>query len=152
MAELDIVSTTTSTDLADFTTPSESTDGAGEQKETRWPNNNFNKWYGKYRKIAKLNIAINASATWVLGMGWTSKDKMQEQRLKRIRGWGEDSLTQILWNMLVIKKVNGDSFAEIIRNDSGNLINLNLSRIIHKMKLLYKTYFLKEHGFIQKRD
>ncbi len=44
--------------------------------------------------------------------------------MDNIRGWGEDTFGSILWNMLVIKKVNGDSFAEITRNDAGTFAGL----------------------------
>ena len=119
----DLAKTTTSIDLTDFSVDSKATDGVEAQKETYWYNDKFERWNGKYHNISKLNIAINAYATWVLGMGWTSKTHQEE--LERVRGWGEDSFTQVLWNMLVIKKVNGDSFAEIMRDKkTGTLLNL----------------------------
>ena len=121
MAQYDLANTTTSTEITDYTVPTESTDGVSS-KETFWYNNEFNKHYGKYINVAKLNISINAYATWVLGMGWISK--INQIELENMTGWGEDSFTQVMWNMLVIKKVNGDSFAEIVRSEEGNLINL----------------------------
>ncbi len=123
MAELDPAQTTTPTEITDYQTESVSTDGAADRKETPWYNTDFIKWYGKYTDIAKIKIAINAWATWIIGKGWTSSTHQSE--LDNLIGWGEDSFSSILWNMLVIKKVNGDSFAEIIRNpDDGTLINL----------------------------
>ena len=42
-----------------------------------------------------------------------------------IRGWGEDTFMSILWNMLVIKKIGGDAFAEIIRDEeTGRILNI----------------------------
>ena len=123
MAEFDIGQTTTPTIIDDYSISTKSTDGAGESGETRWFNNNFNKWYGKYNSSSKIKASIKAYATWVIGLGWTAKPIYQEQ-LDGITGWGKDSFTDILWNMLVIKKVNGDSYAHIIRNDSGTFLNL----------------------------
>jgi len=124
MTEFDIGSVTTPTTLTDFSVKPQTTDGVGDQNETRWYNQNFTKWYGNYKSIAKLKIPINAYATWVVGKGWTATNTTDKVILESITGWGEDTFLSILWNMLVIKKVNGDSFAEIMRNDNGRLINI----------------------------
>ena len=125
MAELDIAKTTTPTTVTDYTVDPQSTDGVSDQKENYWDNENFETYFGIYNKIAKIKMAINAYATWVLGLGWTAKLPETEVQLKRIRGWGEDTFDSILWNMIVMKKVNGDSYAEIIKNEKGtSLINI----------------------------
>jgi len=124
MTRFDIGQTTTPTTITDETIDSESTEGPSDQKETFWYNSNFTKWYGNYKNVAKVKIPINAYATWVVGQGWTASTT-DTVFLENIRGWGEDSFLSILWNMLVIKKVNGDSYAEIIINEqTGTLLNL----------------------------
>ncbi len=124
MAELDIAQTTTPTTIQDETIDSATTDGVGDQKETFWFNSHFTKRYGNYKNIAKVRIPINAYATWVVGKGWTSTTTTTLE-LESIRGWGEDTFLSVLWNMLVIKKVNGDSYAEQVRSiDTGRIINL----------------------------
>lgn len=124
MAAYDSDSTTTPTPITDYSVDAVSTDGVGSQKETFWYNSDFSKWYGNYDKIAKIKIAINAWATWVVGKPWTA-DARVTAILESITGWREDTWQSILWNMLVIKKVNGDAFAEIIKNEeTGDLINL----------------------------
>lgn len=124
MAELDIAQTTTPTIVTDYTVDSQSTDGVTET-ETYWDNLDFGRYFGIYNKIAKIKMAINAYATWVLGLGWTARLPETEAQLKRMKGWGEDSFTSILWNMLVIKKVNGDSYADIKKNNKQtSLINI----------------------------
>ena len=115
MAELDINASTTPTIITDYTVKQEVTDGVGDQKETTYDSPDFTKWYGIYKRIAKVKVPINAYSTWVVGKGWIADNRVTDI-LDKIRGWGEDSFLSILWNMLVIKKVNGDSFAEIIRN------------------------------------
>ena len=124
MPELNIDATTTPTVVTDYTTPALQTEGVNEAGETWIDYPEFTKWYGNYRKIAKIKMAINAYATWVVGQGW-SADSTIVTELEDIRGWGEDTLLSILWNMLVIKKVNGDAFAEVMRDpDTGTLLNL----------------------------
>jgi hypothetical protein len=44
--------------------------------------------------------------------------------MERWEGLGKDTSQQIIWNLKVMAKVMGDSFAEIIRNDTGSIINL----------------------------
>ena len=124
MAQLDIAKSTTPTVIQDEQIDSAVTDGAGEQKKTRWHNSHFSKWYGNYKNIAKVRIPINAYATWVIGKGWTASDTTTVE-LESIRGWGEDTFLSVMWNMLVIKKVNGDSYAEQVRDsDTGRIINI----------------------------
>ena len=122
MPQLDINKTTTPDKVTDFTVSPEQTDGVNVTGETRYSNENFTKWNGIYKRIAKVKVPINAYATWVVGKGWTSTTHQVE--LEDIKGPGEGSFLSFLWNMIVIKKVNGDSYAEIIRTETGTLINL----------------------------
>ena len=123
MAEYDVANSTNPTTVQDHTIASQTTDGAGEQKEEFYDNPNFTNLYGLYLSTSKIKASIKAYATWVVGLNWTAKNS-DKATLDNIQGWGEDTFQSILWNMLVIKKVNGDSYAEIIRNDNGALINL----------------------------
>ena len=123
MAELDIAQTTTPTTIVDTTIDTKSTDGVSDNQETFYDNENFTKWNGLYNSTSKIKAAIKAYATWVVGLGWTT-DKRNTGILEGITGSGEDSFQAVLWNMLIIKKVNGDSYSEIIKNDKGTLINL----------------------------
>jgi len=128
MPNTDITQTTytdTRTKVTDYSVAPQTPDGAGEQKETEYINANFTKWFGYYKKIPELKKAIDAFATWVLGKGYIVPAFYFERILDKITGWGEDTFQSILWNMLVIKKIHGDAYAEIIRdNKSGELVNL----------------------------
>ena len=126
MSDYDIRSSTITgldSGLTDYSVSAKSTDGVTGKKENYWDFPEFTKWYGYYDSIPELKKAIGTSATWVLGQGYEASiyDKVI---LDNITGWGEDTFNSIMWNMLIIKKVNGDSFAEIIRNDKGTLINI----------------------------
>ena len=109
--------------INDYKVDPKSTDGIQGGDTTRWTFSNFTKWYGYYDDIPELKKAVGTYATWVVGQGYTT-DNLSKVILDKIIGSGEDDFTSILWNMLVIKKVNGDAFAEIVRNNKGTLINI----------------------------
>jgi len=115
-------STTLKTGVSDYSVASKTLD-VSTSKETRWENSEWTKRLGYYKLIAPLKQAADALADWTVGRGWIT-DRLTRVKLDRITGWGEDSFKSILWNMLVVKKINGDAYAEIIRDDEGNLINL----------------------------
>ncbi len=126
MPETDIESTAV-TDLTntmeDFSVDTQSTDGAGEQKETTWQMTDWSKNYGYYTNIPELKTAIKTKATWTVGSGFTS-DEETELLLLSIKGNGKDSFNSILKNMIRVMTIAGDSFAEIIRDKGGILANL----------------------------
>lgn len=124
MARQDIGSTTTTTAPTDFAIGSLDTDGVQEQTESFNDNEDWTKFYGKYMSSTKLKSAIKKYATWVVGLGWTASSS-DTVILENIRGPREDTILSFLWNMVIVKKINGDAYAEIIRDeDTGNLINL----------------------------
>lgn len=123
--DLDIQQTSTidMTGVTDFSVGSKLTDGT-QGKNTVWDFSDFPERYGYYLSIPELKKAIDTFATWVLGKGLEAENTKDKIELENIKGWGEDTFLSIMWNMLVMKKVNGDSFAEIVRNDEGTLVNL----------------------------
>ena len=137
MASTDIQQTT-QTDLAgkvtDYSVTSGRIDQAGGNEETYWDNTNFEKYLGYYYSIPEFKKAVDTYATWVLGKGYTT-DARTNAILENITGWGEDSFLSILWNMLVVKKFNGDSYSEIMRDPkTGIILNLkplNPSNVRH---------------------
>lgn len=81
--------------------------------------------FGFYKQIPELKKAIDALATWTCGKGWTTPlTSRHKVILESIQGWGEDSIDSIFENMIIVKKVIGNSFAEIIRAENNQLINL----------------------------
>lgn len=79
---------------------------------------------GYYKKAHQLKKAIDGKAMWTVGQGWTTQLTADTVTLEKITGWGEDTFDSIMWNMVVMKHVCGDSFAEIIRNDKKALVNI----------------------------
>lgn len=113
-----------------YTADSKVSDASYNKDENEWSFKDFPKYYGIYQNIGQFRQAINAFATWCIGQGYECLDEFGKKNVRdeiildNIRGWGEDTFLSILWQMIVIKKVNGNSFAEIIRSDKGTLINL----------------------------
>ena len=91
--------------------------------EFSWDNPKWSSYLGYYKQIPELKKSIDALAMWTAGKGWTA-DNIIKITLDRMRGWGEDTFQSIMMGLIVVKKINGDAFAEIIRNEKGTLINL----------------------------
>lgn len=148
MADLKIenASTTNLTDnVDDFNVSSETLDEAQNQKESYYDFPNSSEYLGYYKKIPELKRAIDALATWTCGKGYKPQSVRTEVILENIKGWGEDSFEQICFNLIVQKKVFGDAFAEIIRDEKGDLINLKPlyagnMRVVVNEKGLIKRY------------
>lgn len=148
MADTDIAQTT-QTDLkgtvSDFRVDPVTPEGVETSKETTYDYPDFTKYFGYYKTIPELKQSIDALANWSVGKGFETPSKLNKVILRRITGWGEDTFDSILWNLMVTKKVNGDAFAEIIRNDKGTLINLktldpSVMRVVVDEKGIVKRY------------
>lgn len=125
MANLDINQATTtslSTQVQDYSVPHETPD-QDDSKETYYDFPNAAMHLGYYKNIPELKSAVDALRTWTVGKGLMTNNKTKV-RLDRINGWGKDTIQSILSNMIVQKKIFGDAFAEIIRNENGELVNL----------------------------
>lgn len=97
-----------------------------EDKNKIWTNPYASKYYGFYYSVGEYRAAINAFATWVIGQGYDCQNSRTRAILENITGWGEDTFLSIIWNMICVKKFNGDSYAEIMRNPKYDLINLKV--------------------------
>lgn len=149
MPDRDISATKTSdltNNITEFSVAPETTEGASGNKETEWMSTKWSSWLGYYKKIPELKKAIDAFATWVIGKGYETEDNETKVVLNHITGWGEDTFQSVLWNMIVTKKIGGDAFAEIIRDEeTGELLNLKplepgIIKIIVDEKGLIKRY------------
>ena len=81
------------------------------------------KWFGYYKNIPELQAVINKKAIWTLGKGYEA-DKKTTSQLDKIRGFGKDTFNDIMYNLILQYTIGGDSFAEIVKNKRGELINL----------------------------
>jgi hypothetical protein len=113
-----------STLITDYKADTKTIDGVGSNEETTYINSNWAKQWGYFNTNADLKSAILGKVVWVVGKGYTT-DPETKVILEHIQGWGKDTFDDILYNMEIIKRVGGDSFAEIIRDpETDILINL----------------------------
>ena len=109
--------------IVDYSVDPQSTDAAGDQKEFSWQTTTWNQNLGYYKTIPELKSAIDAKATWTIGAG-IEADEPTTLLLMSIKGNGKDSFTSILKNQIKVSTIDGDSYAEIIRDEDEVLVNL----------------------------
>ena len=115
--------------MTDFSVDSKSTDGPTDQKETEWINTSddvtFEDAFGYYTddKTPEITAVIDAKATWTVGKGFEA-DEITTMLLDTIKGNGFDTFNTILENAMRTMLLGGNFYAEIIRDDEDNLINL----------------------------
>ena len=109
--------------VEDYEVPAAQTEGVSDQKETTYISTKWTQWYGYYKKIPELKAAIDAKATWTVGKGYKAQNFIKAI-LDNINGTGVDTFDSILKNMIIVSNINGDAFAEIVRNEEGSLLNL----------------------------
>ena len=107
----------------DFSVDPQTLDSAQDQKDTEYINQRWGQQLGYYKSIPELKAAIDTKARWIVGKGFKSHE-ITEIALSAIKGFGKDVFNSILENQVRVKEIGGDSFAEIIRDEEGNLINL----------------------------
>ena len=117
------VSSDLKSQITDYSVKEQSTDSAGDQKETTWQSTTWTKNYGYYTNIPELKAAIKTKAFWTIGAG-VEADEQTLLLIGTIKGNGKDTFNSILSNMIRVMTIDGDAYAEIIRDDEGNLINL----------------------------
>ena len=111
--------------LSEVTDPSHEVDNASlTGKETTWQNGEWATYNGFYREYPELQATIDKMALWSVGKGFKA-DASTTKKLETIKGFGKDTFNQIIENMIRVYLINGDSYAEIIKNPKTNkLINL----------------------------
>ena len=117
--------TTTSLNNAslNYNVSAKTTDTSNE-KEYYWRFTEATINQGYYKTIPELKKAVDALALWTTGKGYSAEIDLIGNSLENITGWGEDSFQSICWSLIVAKKIYGDVFCEIIRNESDTVINL----------------------------
>ena len=127
MGEFDISNTTTSQlkgGLPNYQVQPKTLVEAGPQEKTYSTNHQFWSTYnGYYKKIPELKQAVDSLALWVAGKGWKAPSEAFVA-LENIKGWGEDTFDSLMQQAIILKKIHGEAYFEIIRNADENLINL----------------------------
>ncbi len=113
----------------DFSVSSQGTDGITGEKENTWINTQddvtFEDALGYYKdpKTPEITAIIDTGANWVWGKGFTA-DEETTLLLDTIRGNGFDTFNSIGENGERTKELGGNFYAEIVRDEDENLINL----------------------------
>jgi len=113
--------------VQDVTVYTKNTDGATGQDEYTWQNADWTTYWGYFNDedLGELKNAFVMKSVWNVGKGYTC-DAETKVILDHISGWGKDTFQDILFNMDLISRLGGDSYAEIIRDESGLLLNLKV--------------------------
>ena len=147
MLEQNKISAADTTDMSNTIT-TYSPDNEDTGSETTY-NPEWTKWNGYYQDVPELGALIDKKAMWTTGRGFTCDSKTRKI-LDRIKGNGKDSIEGIWYNGSRVKTINGDSFAEQIRDKAGRLINLKPLNpgmsIIANDKGIIQRYELKFKG------
>ena len=111
--------------ITDFSVAPETTDGPTDAKETTWMDDEWSNKFGYYTddKIPEITAVIDAKATWTVGKGFKA-DEITTMLLDTIKGNGFQTFNTILENAMRNMLIGGNFYAEIIRDDEDNLINL----------------------------
>ena len=109
--------------ISDYSVATQHTDGPTGDKETTYINDNWTQQLAYYKMIPELRSVIDARATWTIGKGFKA-DEETTMLLDTIKGIGSDTFNTILENLLRTMLIGGDSYAEIIRDDEENLLNI----------------------------
>ena len=124
MANSTAAITTGYQNITPFSIPAMQVDGVQGQK-TCWSYPDAQQNWGYFNAVPDLKSAITLKAIWNVGKGYqTDPDTMV--LLDNITGWGKETFADILYNMEVNRLIHGCSFAEIIRGEDGELVNLKV--------------------------
>jgi len=129
--------------ITEYSVDTQSTDGVSDQKETTWMNNNYPQYLGFYKSIPEYKAVVDAKSTWTIGKGFKA-DEVTTMLLDTIKGNGKDTFNSILENARRVMEYGGDSYAEIIRDDEDNLINIkpldpaSMQHVANKQGLLIR--------------
>ncbi len=140
MAEFDIGQTSRTNlkgTLGEYAPNPQTPDRADYTDEFTYHFTNHAKYTAQYKTNPFLKKAIDGLANWITGRG-IQADRRTKVILNERRGYGEDTFLSIVRNFIVQKKVQGDAFIEIIRNEDGRLVNLK-PLYAGDMKIIYNS-------------
>lgn len=97
-----------------------------QTEETEYQNTRWSTDWTYFNRIPKLKSAILMKTIWTVGKGYNC-DARTKVILDHISGNGKQTFHDILFNLVTVKQIGRDSFAEIIRDEeTGTLLNLKV--------------------------
>jgi hypothetical protein len=135
MANLDLRNATTTdftNQVPDFIVEAKALDAASPQQDEFY--HYFSKAttnFGYYLNTPEIFNAANALATWGFSRGWETDDEILRQELLHVKGIGNSTFDQIMWNHEVVKIIVGDAFCEVKRENKIiiNMIPISPERV-----------------------
>lgn len=110
--------------VPNFDIGSETIDEGSGEKEYYYYNTNWPELLSYFKNMPEVYQNVTSLNMWAFGKGFTA-DTRTKVILEHITGWGEDTFDSIIINQGNVEDVNGDAYAEIIRDkETGVLINL----------------------------
>lgn len=106
-----------SDNVTNYSVDSAQTDGATGNGETVYLNTEWTTLLGNYKNIPELKSTIDTKAKWIVGKGVQAQGE-DKIIIEGFRGFGKDTINTLIQNFARTYYVGGDSFAEIIRDDS----------------------------------
>ena len=128
-----------------FEVATQQTEGPKGVGNEEFMDDEFTQWFGYYTddKIPEITALIDAKATWTIGKGFIA-DEVTTMLLDTIKGRGNDTFNTFLENAVRTMLISGNFYAEIIRDDEENLINLkpldpaSIKIIVNKKGIIQK--------------
>lgn len=109
--------------VTDYSAPAMDTDRVTDEKETVWQNSEWTKQWGIFNDVPEFKSAMLMKSCWTVGKGYTC-DAETQVTLNHITGRGKETFEDIIFNMDLIARIAGDSYAEIMRGKTGRLTNV----------------------------
>ena len=132
--------------VPDITVDTQTTDAPEGQENAEWQTKTWAENHGYYRQIPECKIATDTLVRWTIGDGFIAQDAETEIVLDHISGSGIDTFDDILENMYRTARIDGDAYAEVMRDESsGKLLNLkpldpSSIKVIYDKKGIIKEY------------
>jgi hypothetical protein len=148
MGETDIgqlTNTTLNSSIDNFDIGTTDTDGVVEAgKEVEYQNTEWSTYLAYYKECPQLKQACKALSFWTVGKGYTASNA-DKVALEGITGHGTENIISILMDMIQVSMFARESYAHIIRNDKGTIINLKklnpgVMKVIYNEEGLIKRY------------
>jgi hypothetical protein len=130
--------------IEDYSIPILNPDSPQDQDESVWDVKDGALYWSYFNKISDLKIAICMKAIWNVGKGYTA-DIETKTLLENMKGWGKDTFKDILFNLEVSRRIFGDAFAEIIRDEKGRLVNLKVLNSINMRIVVDREGMIKRY-------
>jgi len=92
-------------------------------KEYEWNNSNWKDQWGVFHASPDFKVAETLKAVWIFGQG-IQTDPLTNVEFERIKGYGKQNIRDIFFSMDITSRVTGDAYAEIVKDDKGNWLNL----------------------------